>query len=714
MGRPFSYIKQAEAGECGLACLAMIANHYGYNISLSGLRQKHPGSVRGVSLRSLIAIADKLGFNSRGVRTEMDHVGHLVLPAILHWELNHYVVLYRIERKRKGNAYLIADPAIGLRWVLGPDFSARFTGIALELLPAERFRKAEARLKLSVTQLWTRSQYLWPTIGTVFVLSLIIQTFALLAPLQMQLCVDYVVSSTDADLALVLLLGFLGIWALNAIATFLRANLILRINTALSLHTALNLFRHTLSLPVHFFERRHVGDIVSRFSSLQPVNDMISKGLVAAAIDGLLSIVTLIVMIIYSPLMATVSVIAVGIYGISRFLSQNAMRLANVDLLSAQAQESSTFMESIRGISTIKTFCQEHSRRRIWQNKKTMFINSTFLLGRISASFETVSTAIISLENVLFVFISIKMVLDGTLSLGMVFAFQLYKQNFVGALIRLLDQTAAYRLADVHLDRIADIAYALPEQETDEPQYRRSDDFMTISLSDLRFRYDEDSPYIIEKLDLTVNRGETIAIIGPSGAGKTTLVKIITCLLKPEAGRIAVNDVPIELYGVRRYRSMLGVVSQEDTLFSGSIAENISFFEPEIDYEWLDACCKKTAIFDDIQRMPMGYETLVGDMGSSLSGGQKQRVLLARALYKKPTVLIMDEGTAHLDTQTEQVIARSLKEMGLARITVAHRSETIALADRVLLLAQHRLRDVTASRQQVAGTVAARSEIERA
>lgn len=694
-----SYQRQAEAGECGLACLAMVLSHHGYKTNLASLRREFPVSSRGATLKTIIEIGDSLGLHSRPLRLELPSLIHVDTPAVLHWNMNHFVVLIEVvKNKKQGMVFTVADPAAGICRVDEAEFSKRFTGICLELIPGEKFVKKDVREPLKLSQLWTRLRGIVPALTRILSLSFILQAISLLSPFFMQISIDSTIPAQDKDFALVLLTGFAGLWLVNTISSWARSSLIVDLSGQLLFQTAINLFRHTIFLPIAWFEKRHLGDVVSRFNSLQPINELISKGLVASIVDGVLVVSTLVLMIVYSPVLTSITFSMVIFYGFIKYLYYTSAKMCNANLLSAQALENSSFIESIRGISAIKLFCQEGGRQKIWQNRKSEVMDANIKIGKLSAVFDTSLTAVIGLETLLFVYISTKMVIDGVITLGMVFAYQAYKQNFIGATTRLIEQIMSYKLLDVHLDRLSDLVYAEPEdnlyssQDEDGP-------LGVIELIGVGFRYGIDSPEILKSIDLKILPGETVAVVGPSGVGKSTLLKIICCLLEPNKGEIRINGMPLIKYGIRRFRGKLGVVSQEDTLFAGSIAENVTFFDIEYDHSWLVECCKSASIHEDIIAMPMGYETSVGDMGANLSGGQKQRVLLARALYKKPSVLIMDEGTAHLDIATERKVANTIRELGTTRVIVAHRPETVRQADRVFILHAGKLIEIAKDAQ---------------
>lgn len=687
--------RQSEAGECGLACLAMVSSHHGHKMSLSGLRRNFAISSRGASIKTLIGIADELGLNSRALRCDPASLLHLNVPVILHWSLNHFVVLVAITQQRGRRHYTIADPANGIRQIDEAEFSKHFTGIVLELTPSTRFVRKDQRIQLKLSQLWERMHGLAPALGRILVLSIIIQAIALAMPIYMQTIVDKAVPTQDRDLSTALLIGFLGLWVINTMSSWIRARLIINLSNSLSLQTAVNLFRHTIYLPISWFEKRHLGDVVSRFTSLRPITDLLSYGLVAGIVDGILSLGTFCLMLIYSPLLAAITTGIIIVYAAIKIVFYNVAKYANANILAAQAREDSVFIESIRGISAIKLFCQEGNRQRMWHNRRMEVVDASNKIGKISAGFDTVNASVISLEAIIFIYVATLMVMDSKLTLGMVFAYQAYKQNFVGSTTRLIEQLMSYKLLDVHLDRISDIAFSAPEHIAPPQQVNDERSLGMLTLRGISYSYGRDMPAVLSGLNLEIIPGKTTAIVGPSGVGKSTLLKIICGLLEPQSGGIFIDETPLERFGARRFRGLLGVVSQDDALFAGSLAENISFFDLDYDHEWLIKCCKQAAIHDDIMAMPMGYETSVGDMGSNLSGGQKQRLLLARALYKKPAMLVLDEGTSHLDIETERKVADTIRNLGITRIIVAHRPETIRMADKILAFNGKQLIDVT-------------------
>lgn len=684
-------IRQSEAGECGLACIAMIASHFGLRIDLGSLRRRFPLSARGATVKTLLTISDSLNLSGRPLRAEIESLAALELPAILHWDLNHFVVLLRIRPSRSGPRYDIIDPASGEHSIALEEITNRFTGIAIEFEPTAAFTKADHRPRLHLSQLWSSVTGLPIALGQVLCLSIISQIALLATPFYLRLAIDSAIPAGDVDLLNFLAIAFVAVLGINTASSWIRTRLLITLNNSLTLQTASNLFRQTIGLPVSWFEKRHLGDIASRFSSLQPISDLLSRGLVAALIDGVLAITTLILMAIASPILTFLTAATILSYACLKLSLYKIMRAENTNLLATQAIESSYFIENIRGIAPIKSFGQEANRRRLWREKRADVTRAVTTLGRLTARFDALNSFMVGLETIVFVYVSARLAMNGAISIGTIFAYQLYKQQFVGAATRLVDQSISYRLLDVHLDRISDIAFAQPEPVSEAEYAGDAEGPLQIELRSVSFSYGEGLGFVLENVTLTLPPGKTVAFVGPSGAGKTTLFKILSGLLPPSGGEILINGIPIDKFGLRNYRRILGVVSQEDTLFAGTLAENISFFDPDYSRVDIQRCAETAQLHTDVALMPAGFETQVGDMGSTLSGGQKQRVLLARALYRQPRILLLDEGTAHLDVALEAKIAANISDLAISRVLVAHRPETIRTADVIYLVRDRRV-----------------------
>jgi ATP-binding cassette, subfamily B, bacterial CvaB/MchF/RaxB len=681
-------IRQTEAAECGLACLAMVISYHGHKIDLNTLRRRHPVSLNGVTLRSLIQLASHLNMACRPVRFEIHELRQLRLPAILHWDMNHFVVLKRIT----GRKLTLHDPASGEKCFTLIEASKHMTGIALELTPTEGFRaRTDERSRLKFSTFWGQARGTAHALAQIFALSAILELLVIAAPLYMQVTIDEVIVKGDVDLLFVLAVGF-GLLTLISVATnAVRSFIILILQSTLDLQIAARMFHHLIRLPLAFFEKRHIGDVLSRFTSIGPIRDQISEGLIAAAIDGLMAIATLVMIFIYSGQLATVVLIALVLYAIVRIMLYHWVRQLSEDVIEAKAQESSNFIETLRAMQTLKLFNRESDREGQWLNRYADFVNANIRLGRAKISFKMINDVIFGAESIITVYIATRLALDNILTVGMIFAFMSYKQNFLSKAVMLIEQALEFRLLELHLERLSDIALSPLERGHNTPPTHLGAIRGGIELRNVCFRYSETDHFVLNNVNLRVEPGQFVTIMGPSGGGKTTLMKVMLGLLEPTTGEVLIDGIPLSALGPRNYREHIAAVMQEDQLLSGSIADNISFFDPAFDHDRMIECAVLAGIHDEIMFMPMNYNSLIGDMGSSLSGGQKQRLLLARALYRQPKILFLDEGTSHLDIAKERYINESLRKFNITRISIAHRPEVMSGADAILQLGTENL-----------------------
>jgi ATP-binding cassette, subfamily B, bacterial CvaB/MchF/RaxB len=670
-------VLQAEAAECGLACLAMVAGHHGHGVDLATLRARHPQSSRGATLAELMKLAARLQLGARPLRVEAEQLADLPLPCVLHWGFNHFVVLVECRGRRA----VVHDPANGRREMTLHELGEHFTGIALELLPAPGFQPRRERQRLPIAALVGRVQGLAWRAGQALLLTLLLQGLMLLSPMYLQSVVDESLATHDRPLAATLGLAFLLLAVLQAVVTALRGWLLAVIGTCLNLQLQRRLLQHLLRLPMGWFQRRQTGDVLSRFESLQAMQRTLSTGLLEALVDGAMAVLTLAMMFSYSARLALVGVCAALVYGGMRLGLYRSMRRAAEEQMSRSALQHGHLLESLRGMQTIKLMAHEPQRFARWNNLAVEHSNAALRVERLGVLAQSLNGGLFAIENVATIWLGALLVLEGRgLSIGMLVAFLAYKTQFAQRAAALIDKALELRMLGLHAERVSDIALAAPEEAGSDADVEVA---ASLVLKGVSFGY-EGEPPLFEGLDLRIEAGESVAIVGPSGCGKTTLVKLMLGLLQPTAGRIEVGDVPLDDIGLVRYRGAVAGVMQDDALFAGSIADNICFFDTEPDLARIESCARQAAVHEDIAAMPMRYETPVGDMGTTLSGGQKQRLLLARALYRRPRILFLDEATSHLDVAREHSVNEAVRALKLTRIIVAHRPETIASADRVI------------------------------
>jgi ATP-binding cassette subfamily B protein RaxB len=679
-------IRQAEAAECGVAALAMVANSWGHDLDLAAARRRFGASARGTGLRSLMEAADALGLAPRAVKVELEGISDLHLPAILHWDMDHFVVLERVSRGR----FYVVDPAGDARWHDPPSFSKHFTGVALELRPSPGFRAERELGGLRIRDLRPRDLGLGRALSQAAVLSLVLQAYVLASPWLLQLSVDHALANGDARLVTILALGFALFALIYAGAGMLRALVLLRAGTALAFGIASNVARRLVRLPVDWFQKRSVGDVLSRFQSVQPIQRLLTERAAAALIDGVLALLTLAMMLAYSPLLTLIPLASLLTYAAVRAATLKAERRAENDRIAAAGREQSALIETLRGIVTVRLAGRETVRHASWQNRLAEALGAGFRHDRIQLWQGSAATLLAALEVIALVWAAVTMSIAGELTVGMIFAFLAYRMQFAAAATSLVDTATEVRMLRLHLERLSDIALTAEDRGFAEPAAAKAPLEGRIELRGVSFAYAPDEPRVLNGVGLDVAAGEHVAITGPSGGGKTTLARILLGLLDPDEGEVLVDGLPLAAYGRRAFREQVGAVLQDDVLFAGTIAENVAGFEP-VDEERLAEALEMAAIAGDIEAMPMRQLTLVGDMGSTLSGGQLQRILLARALYRRPRLLVMDEGTAHLDPEHERKVNEAIAALGITRIVFAHRRETLAAADRVLTLTEGHL-----------------------
>ncbi|OLU31595.1 peptidase domain-containing ABC transporter [Pseudomonas sp. PA27(2017)] len=674
-------ILQAESQECGLACLAMIAHHHGLQLDLPSLRRRFSISLKGTNLMQLVQYAQNLDFSCRPLRLELEEMGKLRLPCILHWNMNHFVVLEKFQRNRLH----ILDPANGRRSLFLSEASGYFTGVALELSPNAAFQTTDRKARVRLSDLTGRVTGLKRALSNIFLLALALEIVTLLVPQVTQWVVDGALVSADRDLLLIAILGGCLLVMTDFVLRMARGWMGLRLNQQLAMQWSGNLFSHLLRLPWQFFEKRQLGDITARFQSMSAIRSVLTNGATMVVLDGLVTFITLGMMLLYSPKLSAIVVVALLSYGILRIIFYQPLRTASEERIVMAARENSYFLETIRAAQLLKLFNISSLRLATWQNLLADVQNRDVATQRLLLIFASLNTLIFGLEGMLLLYVGGVAVLERELSLGMLLAFIAYKSQFTSRASQLIDMGVEIRMLSLHAERLADIALEPAELDSKlETDLTRLEP--RIELRDVSFRYAGGEPWVLRNLSLSIDAGDSVAIVGRSGCGKSTLFKLLLGLLAPTEGEILIGGIPLRQLGPQALRSLVGAVMQEDQLLAGSLAENIAAFDPSADQQRVEEAARKAHIHEAIIRMPMGYQTLVAEMGSGLSGGQKQRLLLARALYKQPRILALDEATSHLDLHSEQHVVQAVHQMSVTRITIAHRRETIAFARRLICL----------------------------
>jgi ATP-binding cassette subfamily B protein RaxB len=676
-------LRQTEAAECGLVCLAMVASFHGLRTDPAAIRSRHAVSNRGLTLANLMKIASRLGLSTRAVRLDIPDLDKLRLPAVLHWNLDHFVVLRQVARK----GLRIHDPASGERLVPWAEVDKAFSGVALELWPSTEFARRDERRHVGLFDVTGRISGAVGYLLNLVAIGILLELLAILVPFFTQWTMDNVVALGDADLLTLLAFGMTIVLLLQLVFTTFRGWFITYTSSTFSLQWKSSVLAHMVRLPLAWFQTRHLGDIVSKFHATDAITGALNTMFVESMFDGVMSFVTLGLMAAYSWKLCLIATVIMLIYGAFRALQILPYRRALEEGIITGARLESHLMETIRGVRTIKLFLQEDGRKTEWLSLAVDATNASVRTQRLKLLYRTANGFLASMERVLIFWLGMKAVVDHQMTLGAITAFIAYKDQFYGRVSSLIDNFIELRLLGMQIDRLADIVLTETEHHLSTMQSERSGALdWSVECVDLSFRYGEFEPMLLDGLNLKIAPGESVAIVGPSGCGKTTLINIILGLVAPTGGHVLFGGHPINRLGPNLVRRHVAAVTQDDILFAGSIAENIAAFDSAIDMDRVCRCAALACVHEDIERMPMGYNTLVGDMGSSLSGGQKQRIHIARALYREPRVLVMDEATSHLDVATETEVSRHIAALGITRIIVAHRPQTIASADRVVRL----------------------------
>jgi ATP-binding cassette subfamily B protein RaxB len=673
---------QSETSECGLACLSIALEQLGAPIDLSELRRKHVISTRGLTVKELVDIAATLGLVGRAVRCELEELADLQCPAVLHWGLNHFVVLEKVKR----SVALIHDPAVGRSRFKLDQISDQFTGIAIELSPAPEFKKRKKESPLSLWSWFRFPKAMVSSLVQILVLSFLLQAYIVASPFYMQLAIDQAALKGDHQLLLSLAIGF-GLFGLfNVGASVLRGLVTLQLTALLNWDMTLRLFRQLVRLPLPWFQRRKLADVLSRFDAIAPVRNLISGSLVATVVDGVLAIVTLVMMLIFAPSLALVVVVGLVLYIALRWSFLPLSIKLGMESLTAHIAENGKRIETVRAIQTIKVMGAENARESDWANKFANTIKRDLALGKVDLYLVSARGTVDTGVNLILIFLGAKAIIEGSMTVGVLYAFMAYSNQFSARASALFDQYMNWRLTDMYSYRLADIVLTPKETGIDETNIGQPVIEGALAFTNLSFAYSQQEAPIFRQISFEVAAGEYVAIIGPSGAGKSTLLKVLCGLYPASAGEVHIDGRSLTSWGPKAVRGALGVVMQDDELLTGTIAENVAFFDEQIAMERVWACLRQACLDEDVLKMPMRADTFLGDMGSSLSGGQKQRLLLARALYRQPCILVLDEATSHLDVARESQINATLKALAITRIVVAHRHETILSADRVICL----------------------------
>lgn len=690
-------VLQTEIAECGLACLAMISGYHGRRTDLADLRARLGMTPEGLTLKQLMIQAARLGLSAQTVRAELASLRHLRTPCVLHWGLNHFVVLKKAGRRK----IVVHDPQLGVVKLTYAEASEKFSGFAVEFQPNQQFETRDERKTPTLRSIIGRTQGLGSALTHILCLALLLEVVSLISPAVMQWLIDNGLASGDRSLILTVVAGMGLLMIISLTVGTIRSWMVMYLSVNVGFQWSSRILTHLLHLPVDFFERRHLGDVMSRFGSVSSIQQTVTTGVIEGILDGLVGIATLIMIWMYSPLLAMTAIGALVALVLLQLATFETMKRIGNEALVADARVSSNFLESIRGIRPLKLAGLVDQRRMSWQNLTIEAINVKVRQQWMGIAIDTTGSLISGGQRLLAIFLAATMIAEGKFTIGMLFAYLSYQDQFMSGTGGLVQLYFRFRMLRLHFERLSDIVLTPPEQLSylepagDGAQPESSLPVLhppgggnppSVEFDGVSFRYSEFGRDILNDLSFSSAGSRCTVITGRTGIGKTTIFKLILGIYRPESGQILINGKPIGTIPVDELRREISCVFQDDALFAGSIRDNIAFFDPELDQARVEECAAIACLHEDIQQMTMGYHTPIGDMGSTLSAGQKQRVLIARALYRRPRILLLDESTSDLDVNTELQINRNLSELDLHRIYIAHRPQTIQFGERVVEL----------------------------
>lgn len=676
-------VLQMDATECAAACLTMVLGYHGRHVQLAECRD-HFGSGRdGVSARTMVDAARGYGLRVRVFSAEMSHFDQVRLPAIVYWNFNHFVVVERLVRA----GVEVVDPAFGRRTLTREEFGKSFTGVAMTLEPGVHFKRRQgtyAPWRAHVRHLLSGAG-LPGLILQVAAVSLMLPLLGLALPLLTKVMVDHVLALRLAGVMTIVGVGILVVTLAQLVAGYLRSVLLIYLRGRFDAQLMVGLFEHLLQLPLRYFQQRTSGDLLMRLGSSAVIREMLTNQSLSLLLDGTLVLVYLALLLLQAPLFGVVT-LAIGLVQVILLLAttRQVHDLMQRHLI-AQSSTQSFGIQILEGIATLKASGSEGVVLDYWSNLFFKELNISLKRNHLASLVNSALSALRTFSPMILLWFGAMLVLDGRMQLGTMLAYNAIALAFLMPLASLVSSGQQLQLVGAHLQRMADVIEAEPEQD---PAAAGHTPRLTgrIELDNVTFRYGPGASTVLHDIDLTIEAGQKVALVGRTGSGKSTLALLLLGLYAPTEGEIRYDGIPLSRLNLRMLRSQFGVVLQEPLLFSGTIRENVALSDPTITFERIVETCRLVAIHDEIQQMPMHYETWVSGGGGGLSGGQRQRLSLARALAHRPALLLLDEATSSLDVATEAQVDEGLSQLDCTRIVIAHRLSTIRNADVIIVL----------------------------
>ncbi len=680
----YPFIEQQSSSDCGVACLAMISQYWGARFDFNRLRDLAQVKRSGASLKQLAIAAETIGYHARPVRASLGRLADQKLPWIAHWQGDHYVVVYRVDRTH----VLVADPARGKTRLPRKAFLDSWTGYALLLDPTEKLKTAETS-KPTLGQFWGLLWVYRSTLWQIIFVSLLIQLFGLVAPLFTQVILDKVVVQKSVAVLHVFAIGLVlfSVWRIGL--TTVRQYLLDYFSNRLNLTLVSGFISHALMLPLSFFENRQVGDIITRVQENNKIQSFLVRQAVSTWLDCIMAVVYLGLMFYYNWQLALLVVALIPPMIILTVAATPFLRKISREIFNEAADQNSLLVELLSGVSTIKAAAAEREVRWRWEERLTRMLNVQFKGQKFANGLQAIGGIINAFGSAALLWYGAMLVIRGELTIGQFVAFNMLIGSVIAPVLSIVGLWDEFQEILISVERLNDVFSAQPEETPGRPMLVLPPIRGEVRFENMTFRYDQaEERNTLQNLSFAVAPGETIAIVGRSGSGKSTLVKLLQGLYHPTSGRIWIDGHDIRHVSPQSLRCQFGVVPQECFLFSGTIQENIQLYRPEFTLEQVVEVAKLAEAHGFIQDLPLGYSTKVGERGANLSGGQRQRIAIARALLGDPAILILDEATSSLDTESERRFQHNLMRISRGRSTfiIAHRLSTVRHVDRILVL----------------------------
>ncbi|HVQ37683.1 MAG TPA: peptidase domain-containing ABC transporter [Pyrinomonadaceae bacterium] len=690
--RRYPALLQLSETDCGAACLSMILRYYGKHVSINRLRDLANVSREGATLHSVAEAAETLGFHTRGIRASYEHLLKVDLPAVAHWEGFHYIVLYEATPDR----VVVADPGIGLRKLSREEFEKGWTGYLLLLTPTQKIERVEES-KTTFGRFLPLLKPYHALLGEIFLASLVLQLFGLASPIFTQVIVDKVLVHKSTSMLNILLIGMMLIAVFQTATSALRYYLLVHTTRRIDMQMVVEFYRHILSLPMRYFEERKVGDILKRFNENARIRDFLTGRALGVTLDCLMIFVYLGLMFYYNVKLTLLALVFIPGYIILTLVVTPIFKRQYREVFEKSAEADSQMVESVSGVGTVKATAAERSIRWKLEGLIVKSLNVQFRSALSGMAAISIGNLLQTLNTIFLFWYGAHLVIQGELSVGQLVAFNVLVGSVTRPILSVVDLWREFQEINIAFERLTDVFDAKPEEDPTKqalimlPRIRGH-----IKFDNVTFRYPtRPDKNALQNVNLEVLPGQTVALVGRSGSGKTTFANMLLRLHQPNEGRIFVDGYDLRQVSISSLRSQVGVVPQDVFLFSGTIRENIAFGDADAPLEQVVGASMLAGAHEFVSELPLGYETKIGERGQSLSGGQKQRIAIARALFKKPRILIFDEATSALDTESERAIQQNLDQILKDRTTfiIAHRLSTVRNADLIIVMDRGTIRE---------------------